>query len=325
MLLRSLSAPILKYWLPQHCSSLEQDSQLQRRNRSLSLLSSKSFDEHTGEVLHQALSAHKESVLKSSNNDAKTLIPSRQHRSSLDDTATSVLKSSNNDDKTLIPCKQRRSSLDETSIMRKSLNHSPTFLVERLFSSSGMGEKVKGDDVDRLETLVSGGGGGGSSGGKICTGGGGVGGSGVDGGGSVDATDAYYREMIELNPGNSLLTGNYAKFLKEVKGDVKKAEEYCERAILGNTNDGNVLSLYADLILQNHGDHKRADSYFQQAVKMSPEDCYVQASYARFLWDVEEEEEEEEEDKKEQQKSDEMADTSLFRDFPKHIPVTTSS
>lgn len=59
---------------------------------------------------------------------------------------------------------------------------------------------------------------------------------------------------------------------EQVKGDMKKAEEYCERAILGNTNDGNVLSLYADLILQNHGDRKRAHSYLLQAVNMSPED-----------------------------------------------------
>lgn len=56
---------------------------------------------------------------------------------------------------------------------------------------------------------------------------------------------------------------------------MKKAEEYCERAILGNTNDGNVLSLYADLILHNHGDRDRAHTYYQQAVKMSPEDWYI--------------------------------------------------
>ncbi|XP_010417746.1 PREDICTED: uncharacterized protein LOC104703433 [Camelina sativa] len=306
MLLRSTSAPILKSWLPQHCSresSPDQESQLQRRSRSLSLFSSKSIDGHTGEQLHQqALSEHKDSVLKSTT-------------------------SNENHNENTIPRRQRRSSLDETRYTKKTtLDLSSTFLVDRLFSSSGLGEKASYDD-DRLETLVSGGGGGmGSSGGKICNGGG-VGGSGVDGGGSEDATDSYYKEMIDLNPGNSLLTGNYAKFLKEVKRDMKKAEEYCERAILGNTNDGNVLSLYADLILHNHRDHERAHSYYQQAVKMSPQDCYVQASYARFLWDVEEDEDEGEEE--EEEKSDDISHvpppTTIFRDFPHHTSLTASS
>ncbi|CAL9241389.1 unnamed protein product [Arabidopsis halleri] len=300
MLLRSTSAPILNSWLPQHCSresSPEPESQLQRRSRSLSLFSSKSIDGHTGEVLHQALSDHKESVLKSN--------------------------SSEHSYKTPTSSRQRRSSLDETRYTKKTLDRSSPFLVERLFSSSGLGDKASSDD--RLETLVSGGGGGmGSSGGKICSGAG-VGGSGIDGGGSEDATDTYYKEMIDSSPGNSLLTGNYAKFLKEVKGDMKKAEEYCERAILGNTNDGNVLSLYADLILHNHRDRQRAHSYYQQAVKMSPEDCYVQASYARFLWDVEEDEDEGEEEEQWSDETGHVPPTTIFRDFPQHTSITASS
>lgn len=32
----------------------------------------------------------------------------------------------------------------------------------------------------------------------------------------VDEAHAYYQKMIEANPGNALLLGNYAKFLKEV-------------------------------------------------------------------------------------------------------------
>ncbi|XVE98339.1 hypothetical protein REPUB_Repub03eG0097800 [Reevesia pubescens] len=142
---------------------------------------------------------------------------------------------------------------------------------------------------------------GGSGGGKIYGGGGSGGGGGSDGGDNVwgswdssngnDSTDLYYQKMMEANPGNSLLLSNYARFLKEVRGDLVKAEEYCGRAILANPNDGNVLSMYADLIWQTHKDGARAETYFDQAVKAAPNDCFVLASYARFLWDAEEEEE----------------------------------
>ncbi|KAG7545375.1 Tetratricopeptide-like helical domain superfamily [Arabidopsis suecica] len=138
---------------------------------------------------------------------------------------------------------------------------------------------------------------GGSNGGFGGRGGDGAGGGGGGGGGSVDG---YYEEMIQRYPGDTLLLSNYARFLKEVKGDGRKAEEYCERAMLSeNGRDGELLSMYGDLIWTNHGDGVRAHSYFDQAVQSSPDDCHVLASYARFLWDAEEEEEEEEESKHE--------------------------
>lgn len=135
---------------------------------------------------------------------------------------------------------------------------------------------------------------------------GGDGGDGMVGGGFTDNDDdcnsnsgdhghgggieEYYLKMIKANPGNPLLLGNYSKFLKEVRGDLAKAEEYCGRAILVSPSDANMLALYADLIWQTQRDAKRAESYFQQAVKNAPDDIYVLASYARFLWDVDEEE-----------------------------------
>ncbi|XWS27017.1 hypothetical protein CRYUN_Cryun26dG0079700 [Craigia yunnanensis] len=137
-----------------------------------------------------------------------------------------------------------------------------------------------------------------------------------------DGTDLYYQKMIEANPGNSLLLSNYAKFLKEVRGDFVKAEEYCGRAILANPNDGNVLSMYADLIWRTHKDGQRAETYFDQAVKAAPDDCYVLASYARFLWDAEEEEEEEEEVEEEKvgENLSKGSEQSFFHGAPPTLP-----
>ncbi|XP_064962865.1 uncharacterized protein LOC135634730 [Musa acuminata AAA Group] len=144
-----------------------------------------------------------------------------------------------------------------------------------------------------------------TGGGRTCSGGRGRRGSGGGGGGAEndgsgglnpsdsnhgnDATDAYYLQMIEADPGNSLILGNYTKFLKEVRGDVAKAQEYCERAILANPSDAGVLALYADLVWETSHDAPRAETYFRRAVQAAPDDCYILASYARVLWDAEEE------------------------------------
>nr|XP_043629282.1 uncharacterized protein LOC122600598 [Erigeron canadensis] len=149
-------------------------------------------------------------------------------------------------------------------------------------------EETESYDGCGMQFLMDGNGGG-FGGRNIC----GHGSGGYDYGSDDNGTDVYYKNMIEANPDNSLVLANYAKYLKEVRGDVVKAEEYCSRAILANSSDGNALSMYADLIWETHKDASRAESYFDQAVKASPDDCYVMTSYAHFLWDADEEDEEE--------------------------------
>ncbi|GFP88969.1 hypothetical protein PHJA_001040600 [Phtheirospermum japonicum] len=147
-------------------------------------------------------------------------------------------------------------------------------------TSSGLGAAAAAAAAEERvpQTLVLGGGIGGGGRGGMC--GGGRGSDYGSGSGSQnpgrwsgpESTEAYYETMIQSNPGNPLLLANYAKFLKEVKGDFTKAEEYCGRAILANPSDGNVLSLYADLIWQTQKDAVRAEAYFDQAVKADPND-----------------------------------------------------
>ncbi|XP_010420859.1 PREDICTED: uncharacterized protein LOC104706369 [Camelina sativa] len=170
------------------------------------------------------------------------------------------------------------------------------------------------------DTEVAGGGGGGMfhGGSKGRSGGRSDGGS--DGG--DDNTDVHYRKMIEANPGNGIFLSNYAKFLKEVRKDYLKAEEYCGRAILVSPNDGNVLAMYAELVWKIHKDSSRAETYFNQAVAAAPEDCYVQASYARFLWDAEEEEEEEKEERHDEELEHQ---TSRMSFFTGSSPITAMS
>lgn len=126
--------------------------------------------------------------------------------------------------------------------------------------------------------------GGEDGGGKICSGGRGrrggdgndEGDGGFDGSDSDGGSDAYYLKMIEANPGNSLNLGKYAKFLIEVRGDMAKAQEYCERAIVANPGDAGVLALYADVLWQGSGDAPRADAYFGRAIQAAePDDWYA--------------------------------------------------
>lgn len=221
MLLRSSSAPISNSWLPHSkdsSSSPEREPLLHLpRTKSISLTCS----------------------FHSSSPSSPTHDPSKkpfqvQHISKSKSLPRPKRKSPTSKIKAKEP--ENDEEKDEKGKLKNDVESSTT--IERLFSSSGLGERVMSEEgrcVEKkdqvLQTLVVGGGVG-SNGGRICGGGGGGrgsgGGDGGDGGGGSgfsegnnnrgsDSTDAYYQKMIEANPGNGLLLGNYAKFLKEVK------------------------------------------------------------------------------------------------------------
>lgn len=318
MLLRSSSTPLLNSWKPKSCGSSPESDLLpittQQLNRTRSVLMSTSFGPDESPVKHTSPTKH---------------VPNRC-MCELDPRDPAVQKKNKNEAKR-----------EATTPKLKNKEVGSTE-VRRLLSNSGLGKaeeeaSVAVEEKGRvLQSLVAGGAGGGG-GGRVCGGGGSGGSHGGDGSDSQDSnswhghdsTDAYYQKMIEANPGNGLLLANYARFLKEVRGDLEKAEEYCGRAILANQNDGNALSLYADLIWQTQKDAARAHTYFDQAVKSDPDDCYVLASYARFLWDADEEDENEgEEEELSRQfgiQNENSAQAQNFFGAPSHPPPLTAA
>ncbi|XP_042478579.1 uncharacterized protein LOC122059679 [Macadamia integrifolia] len=292
MLMRSASTPLLNSWIP-HSKEPSPESDLIHqipRTRSITLTASSL----------NSLSPIDDSINKMtralSENDLREIpmVPKPSNRKSLGWGLNGLSTIS-------VEEEEEQKVVDPKSLKSQSL--------ERLFSNSGLDGSVLEATDEACEVGGDGDGGGGGKGGSH--GRDGNDGSGFSGSNhGNDRTDVYYQKMIEANPGDALLLGNYARFLKEVHGDLAKAEEYCGRSILANPGDGKVLSLYADLIWNAHKDAHRAERYFDQAVKAAPDDCYVLASYAQFLWvaDDEEAEEEEEEDEgqvKEEEKKEE--------------------
>jgi hypothetical protein len=120
----------------------------------------------------------------------------------------------------------QQQSIVEQETEQKKYKKKTTPSIRELFSSSSLDKQVLdheegGKKVRKLQTLVIGGGDMGCDGGRIDgsgrdSGGGGRNGNGWESDYDRDETDAYYQNMIEANPNNSLLLGNYAKFLKEV-------------------------------------------------------------------------------------------------------------
>ncbi|CAI9761230.1 unnamed protein product [Fraxinus pennsylvanica] len=118
---------------------------------------------------------------------------------------------------------------------------------------------------------------------QVCGGGGGRGSDDGLGSGSQDPNSwkgiesaySYYQKMIEANPSNTLFLANYAKFLKEVKGNFAKAEEYYGMAILADPTSYASFLWDAEEVeeVENRYEIDEIDShpkFFQEASRLPP-------------------------------------------------------
>ena len=91
--------------------------------------------------------------------------------------------------------------------------------------------------------------------------------------------EKYYQTLLEEDPHNPLLLGNYGEFLykhcRHREEDMRKCEELYEMAILGDPTDGTILARYAEIQWDVHKHRQQAKVYYDQAIQSSPNDWYV--------------------------------------------------
>ena len=97
------------------------------------------------------------------------------------------------------------------------------------------------------------------------------------------STDAMFQHVIDTNPHDITILGDYALFLETVRGDIDQAEQVFQQAIVVDPHHANTLGNYA-LFLQNQkGDTGQAQIIFQQAIEADPHDASNLGDYALFL------------------------------------------
>lgn len=209
MLLKSTSTPILKSWIHQPTLGMDLSIPFKTsRSISLSLSSPPSPPPRSSSLSSSSpISSSTKKILRTlSENDLKEVLNSK----------TKLFSTGFSHDVVENPEKE-----DEEENMGLETS------LEKLLSTSGLDEsRVVGVNEDCADVLGCHGGG--SCGGGLCGGGGDDGGGNGGGGGDEgsenwdwwdhgnESMDGYYQKMIKADPGNALLLGNYARYLKEV-------------------------------------------------------------------------------------------------------------
>ena len=99
--------------------------------------------------------------------------------------------------------------------------------------------------------------------------------------------EKYYQRLLEEDPHNPLLLGNYGEFLYKHshrrEEAMMKCEELYEMAIHGDPTNGTILARYAEIQWDVHKDRQQAKVYYDQAIQSSPNDWYVCACVQVYM------------------------------------------
>jgi tetratricopeptide (TPR) repeat protein len=96
------------------------------------------------------------------------------------------------------------------------------------------------------------------------------------------ASEEEFQARIRDNPDNPEPLNNYGAYLKDIKRDPVKAEEYYRRALTRDPNFASALNNLAN-VLWERGEYDEADEFYRRAIKASATNILFLVNYANFL------------------------------------------
>ena len=104
----------------------------------------------------------------------------------------------------------------------------------------------------------------------------------------VEAKDAAYRKALDALPDSAPLLGNFANFLRAIRGRHDEAEALYERAIAADPKHAHSLNNFASFLTTIRGRHDEAEALFQRAIDVDPKYAAILDNFASFLTDISE-------------------------------------
>ena len=98
-----------------------------------------------------------------------------------------------------------------------------------------------------------------------------------------DRAEEYYQKALEADPQQAINLGNYAIFLADNRKDYDRAEEYYQKALEADPQNANNLGNYANFLKNIRKDYDRAEGYYQKALEADPQHANNLGNYAGFL------------------------------------------
>ncbi|MGV8127312.1 MAG: tetratricopeptide repeat protein [Methanothrix sp.] len=101
-----------------------------------------------------------------------------------------------------------------------------------------------------------------------------------------DRAEEYYKKSLELNPKSAPHLGNYAIFLEEIRKDYDRAEEYYKKSLELNPKSATHLANYANFLANIRKDYDKAEEYYKKSFEIRPDHAKTLGDYANFLADI---------------------------------------